>query len=110
MIKKRILNFDFARTLAIIFVVMSHSIETIYINSPNTLTFRSNLLESILFFISRLGVPLFLFLTGSLIIKKEFKNKEDINKFYKTNLLPLFISTEIFNIIYYILYIFMFNL
>ena len=50
----------------------------------------------------RCGVPLFLFLTGYLVLSKQFNTAEDIKKFYKTHVLPLIITCSIWGIIYYI--------
>lgn len=108
--KERLVLLDFARTLAIILVVLTHAIECIYIEPHNSLPIGSAIFESCLFFITRLGVPLFLFLTGVLVLKKEFKNEDDIKKFYKKNLLPIVISTEVFNIVYYLFLCFVNNI
>jgi len=99
--KKRIQNLDIARTFAILCVILCHSTETAY--SDIQYTQLSNILQifRIIFFtIGRLGVPIFLFLTGALILKKQIENDEDVNKFYKRNLLPLFITVEIWNVLY----------
>ena len=44
--------------------------------------------------------PLFLFLSGALLLKKNIDSDEDIIIFYKNNLLPLVIANTIWVIIY----------
>lgn len=92
----RIQSFDIARSFAIICVVLCHSIEFAYSNVYYlNLSENSQIFRIIFFTISRLGVPIFLFLTGALILKKQIESDDDILKFYKNNLLPLFIAIEI---------------
>ena len=50
---------------------------------------------------SRLGVPLFMMITGALILNKKFETKEDIITFYKKNIFPLFVCNEIWVLIYW---------
>lgn len=98
---RRIRCLDFARTIAIMCVVLCHSVEAIYSDTDYfNLSNISQISRIILFTIGRLGVPIFLFLTGILILKKEINEDKDICKFYKNNLIPLFITVEIWNIIY----------
>lgn len=47
-----------------------------------------------------MGVPLFLLITGYLILNKDIKNDKDVLEFYKNNLIPILITTEIWIIIY----------
>lgn len=98
---KRVQGYDVARTFAIICVVLCHSIEGVYSNSLNAGgSIESQLFRIVCFTIGRLGVPIFLFLTGALLLKKQIDTDEDVFKFYKKNLLPLFITIEIWNIFY----------
>ena len=98
---KRIQSFDIARTFAIMCVVLCHSVETAYSNINYTrLSNISQILRIVFFTVGRLGVPIFLFLTGALTLKKQIENDEDVNTFYKKNLLPLFITIEIWNVLY----------
>lgn len=60
----------------------------------------SQMFRIILFTVGRLGVPIFLFLTGALTLKKQIDTDEDVIKFYKKNLLPLFVTIEIWNVLY----------
>lgn len=99
--KERIQKFDIARTFAILCVVLCHSTEIAY---PDERLFpisdSSLLVKRLLFTIGRLGVPIFLFLTGALILKKQIEEDEDVIQFYKKNLLPLFLTTEIWIVLY----------
>lgn len=100
---KRIISFDIARSIAIICVILCHAVEYrqfSLINSGNFIvSIFSYLTYTTLFLIGRLGVPVFLMLTGALLIntKKEIK----LFQFYKKKLFPLVITTEIWIIINY---------
>jgi len=99
--KERIQKFDIARTFAIICVLICHSCDVAYTNVKYTqLSDISQIFRIIFLTIGRLGVPIFLFLTGALILKKQIECDDDVNKFYKKNLLPLFITIEIWNVVY----------
>ena len=52
-----------------------------------------------LFTIGRLGVPIFFFITGYLLLDRSYDEKNCV-KFYKRNLIGLLITTEIWVIIY----------
>lgn len=98
---KRIAYMDIIRTFAILCVVLCHSVEYAYIDTDyNYLSIISQIFRIIVFTIGRLGVPIFLFLSGALILNKEINTNEDVIKFYKKNLLSLLISIEIWNFIY----------
>lgn len=90
-----------ARTFAILCVVLCHSVEFAYSNiNYMNLSEISQVFRIIFFTVGRLGVPIFLFLTGALILKKQIDTDEDVLKFYKKNLVPLFITIEIWNVLY----------
>ena len=57
---------------------------------------------SVLHTIGRMGVPLFLMISGALILTKEFTSYSDILYFYKKYLLPLVVTSELWIIIYFI--------
>ena len=98
--KKRRVELDIARTFAIICVVLCHATETIYSNKWSNCSNQSKMFFIISFTIGRLGVPIFIFLTGTLILRKNFEKDEEIYGFYKHNLLPLIIVNTIWVIIY----------
>ena len=104
--EKREYKLDLIRTIAILLICFNHAISTFYVDQVNFELFNKIGLTSQAFMVtsyifSRIGVPLFLFLTGALILNKNFKTTNDIKKFYKKNILSLFICVEIWNIIYY---------
>ncbi len=102
----RIIWLDIVRCIAILLVVLCHATEAIYsftIEEWNNLTLSSNIFKIISFTLGRLSVPLFLFLSGYLLLRKNINNSEDCKKFYKNNLVSLLITVEIWNIVYNIL-------
>ena len=101
--KRRIDFLDMARTFAIISIVLCHSVELIYpmnLEGWAQLSAQSKIFRTIFFTIGRLGVPIFLFITGYLILNKKIDSDEDCERFYKKNLIPLLITTETWIIIY----------
>lgn len=68
--KKRILWLDYVRVIAISCVLITHTTERIYTLNAMTLaqeSVYSRILSVFMFTVGRLGVPLFLFLTGFLM-------------------------------------------
>ena len=92
---KRVEWIDAARSLAIACVMICHASETVFgydtSGVPAFAVLRS---------IGRLGVPLFLSITGALILAKDFTDTKSIGLFYKKNLLPLLVTSEIWILIY----------
>ena len=100
---KRIIQLDIIRAIAISFVVLCHCVETVYMVTSsgwNAVSEQSGLFMISSFTLGRLGVPLFLFLTGALVLQKNISNDEDVFKFYKKNLIPLIITNTIWIFIY----------
>lgn len=105
---KRLFSFDLARALAIACVVLCHATETIYrlnINGYNSVSTTSKITMVVVFVVGRLGVPIFLFLTGALILRKNIESDEDIVKFYKKNLIPLLAANTIWVLIYNVFFL-----
>lgn len=101
--KDRIIYLDIARTFAIIFVVLCHSVELIYkmnLQGWVSISLNARIFKTIVFTLGRIGVPLFLFLTGYLLLNRKYDNDADIKKFYKNNLLSLIVTTEVWILIY----------
>lgn len=103
----RILYLDIARTIAIISISFNHAVNRSYSNYSNQ---RAQFLESSFFdtfiktitsVLSRIGVPLFLMITGVLILNKVFQDGNDLKKFYKRNYIPMLITTEIWFFLMY---------
>ena len=103
---KKIYSYDFIRAFAILCVVFCHSIETVYyIFQDRSILYTNLSLPSKIFdltgiTIGRLGVPLFLFLSGALLGRKTYENKEDIKQFYSKKLKPLLITLLIWFVIW----------
>lgn len=101
--KNRIIYLDIARTFAIIFVVLCHSVELIYkmnLQGWVSISLNARIFKTIVFTLGRIGVPLFLFLTGYLLLNRKYDNDADVKKFYKNNLLSLIVTTEVWILIY----------
>ena len=97
-------NLDIIRIIALMFVFMIHGVETVWGVSPDGLSGASTLTKiavMIIYTLGRLSVPLFLFITGYLMLGKYYK-KEDIFTFYKTKVWKLLKITWIWTAIYYI--------
>lgn len=95
---------DVTRTIAIFLVVLCHVIETEYYGIRTGKIMVSDLswfYDNILFTLGRLGVPLFLMLSGALLLGIEY----DVGSFYKHSLLPLLLTTEIWTLINHFYYL-----
>ena len=93
-------NIDVIRIFAMCLVILCHSIEGSIFDAPH-----SELIYNIgvcLHTLSRLGVPIFLILTGYLLLPRNW-DKKGISNFYKKNLIGLIISFQILIIINFIL-------
>jgi surface polysaccharide O-acyltransferase-like enzyme len=100
---KRIPVIDLIRTLAIFCVILTHVTEyTYHIGDPYMFTAPKEILLSatMLHMIGRLGVPMFLFMSGYLLLDREFDQTYTI-RFWKRNLLGLLLTTEIWIVIYH---------
>ena len=100
--EKRIGWMDNARALAILCVVLTHSVESNYyyvLTGSLDACFSSWLFQTVAYFIGRLGVPFFLMLSGALLLGK----KHEPMKFYRRSLLPLLLTSEIWILVYSIL-------
>ena len=105
--QKRTLYLDVARVIAIISISLNHAANRSYSNYSGqmaeffALPLASTLFKTVMTVFSRIGVPLFLMITGVLILNKKMENAKDVKRFYKHNLLSLFITTEIWYVIMY---------
>ena len=104
---ERIIKYDLARVVAILCVILCHSVETIYnfsnftnINQLTRLSVNSRIFLFTSFTIGRLGVPIFFFLSGAFLLKKQIEGDEDVLSFYRNNLLPLIIANTIWVVLY----------
>ena len=105
---------DLARSGAIIAVVMCHCVEGVYplANADEfmALSKQSQIICLSGFTFGRLGVPVFLMLSGYLnLFIKDFSQEKEINKFFKKKVFPLFICVEIWTVLFEIFYSFFWN-
>lgn len=100
---RRIQWLDTARTCAIILVVLCHVTTNVYpIFRDNILNYSnfSQLFGFLTFTLGRIGVPVFLFISGYLLLSRTYDANSSL-KFWKYNLFPLFLASEIWIIVYY---------
>lgn len=93
---------DNVRALAILMVILCHSAEAVYTYdsvSIGSAGLGSQIMAVGLFTIGRLGVPLFLFLTGYLMLDKRYDHEACV-RFWKTKWLGLVVAAEIWIVIY----------
>ena len=99
---------DVIRTIAILLVVFNHAAELLFginldfginIESMQAASVSTRIIAFSWFTLGRLGAPLFLLLTGYLLLSRPY-DSEGIKKFYKKNLLPLLITWEIWVLLY----------
>ena len=95
--KQRIVELDLIRCTAILFVVVTHSRTTFFSPEINRGPF--------IFYemIGVLGVPLFVMLTGYLMLDRSYKNTEQVNAYVSRSLLPLLAAFEIWNVLWFLL-------
>ncbi len=106
-VKNRKIYLDAARVFAIISISLNHAVNRAYDNYEDqysefwSFSRMSSMIKAIVSVFSRIGVPLFLMITGVLILNKTFENSKDVKRFYKNNLLRLFITAEIWFFLMY---------
>lgn len=105
--KRRIYWLDVARVVAIIAISLNHAVNRSYDNYTNqmaeflTIPLASTVFKAVISVFSRLGVPLFLMISGALLLKKNITDEDGIKRFYRHNYLDLLITSEIW---YFIMY------
>ncbi len=100
---KRLSYLDNIRSFAIFLVILCHSIEFLFDGEPFSVASPAMVHFSVIFFnIARIGVPLFLFLSGYLLLDREYKTEKDVFDFWKRKLLPVVITWGIWISIFYI--------
>ena len=94
---------DLVRSIAIITVVLCHTTASVFyadiylMESP---TLAARLFALLFHTVGRIGVPLFLFLTGYLLLDRKYNTATEVVRFWKTKLLPLVITYELWLLIY----------
>ena len=102
--EKRVLWVDNVRAIATVFVVLCHATESIYslnLEGMKELSNCEQALSLLLFTFGRLGVPMFFFISGYLLLGFEYDERKT-RRFYSKNLLGLVVATEIWFLIYQI--------
>ena len=97
--RSRRFSLDLIRALAILSVVFIHAFQAVYGGTPAMEQGGSMPLAAATY-LGRLGVPLFLFLSGTLLLNKRFDNEADVVRFYKRSFLPLLLTVEIWCALY----------
>ncbi len=98
---QRTFYLDAVRALAIFSISCNHAVNRAYENYSGQMaefqahSLASNLLKALVTVFSRLGVPLFLMITGALILNKRMDTPQRLKRFYTHNLLGTLITTEI---------------
>ena len=100
--RERVIWLDYARMFAIICVVITHTTERVYNLGAEILgqySSYSRIFVLSMFTIGRLGVPIFFFLTGYLLLDRDYPRKKYIT-FLKQNFGGLLFTTTIWIVIY----------
>ena len=99
----RIAGLDLIRAAAIVLVVLNHSVEVACglhdVDVVNQMSTGAQWFAFINFTLGRLGVPLFFFLSGYLLLPRGF-DQQSTERFYRRNVLTLLATWECWIIIY----------
>ncbi len=109
---KRTHSLDLIRSFAIFSVVACHAVGFAYplLNMDSSdYSVQSYLFAVVTFVFGRLGVPLFLFLSGFLLLDRNYDSADDILEFWKRKLLPMIITFEVWIVVFTILDVFVFG-
>ena len=96
---------DFARALAIISVTFNHALSRSFHTHSGTqfefmqMSALGSVVKALLYVFSRLGVPIFLMISGALLMKRDYEDREVTQRFIKHNWWGLFRTTEIWLVI-----------
>ncbi len=100
----RKVSLDIIRCVAIFLVILNHAVESYYNLEDHDVAVSYNSFDDsgimFLFTLGRIGVPLFLFLTGYLMLHRDFDSPGSIKRFWIHNLLSLIITWEIWLVLY----------
>lgn len=100
--RKRYFSLDILRSFAILCVILVHTTERVYsinLEEMANYTLQRKVFALMLFTIGRMGVPIFLFLTGYLLLNRHY-NRENTVCFYKRNFIGLILTAEIWIVFY----------
>ncbi len=96
---------DVARAVAIIFITFNHALSRSFHTRGETLqefllmSTPESFLKAFLYVFSRIGVPLFLMITGALLIPRNYEARETTKRFIRHNWLSLLRTTMIWLVI-----------
>lgn len=103
--KSRIQWIDYVRAAAICCVVLCHATEGIYdmnLEQINEISASSRVFCYVSFTVGRLGVPMFLMITGSLLLGREY-DENSIRSFWRNKWFHLFVCTLFWFAVYDVL-------
>lgn len=92
---------DVARTVAVISITTNHALNRTWSMNAGSvaelaqISIASTLMKTFFAIFSRIGVPLFLMISGALLLRKAYETGDQMKRFYKHNLLSLLITSEI---------------
>ncbi|MDO4173880.1 MAG: acyltransferase [Eubacteriales bacterium] len=98
---------DVLRALAIVSISMNHAVNRAYENFDyaffefRSIPLWSSWIKVMAIVFGHIGVPLFLMISGALLLGKQIETGEDVKRFYQHNLLPLLLTAEIWYVIMY---------
>lgn len=105
--RKRLFWLDVARALAIISITFNHAASRSYATHEGTfvefthMSYMGSFTKAFLYVFSRIGVPLFLMISGSLLLERDYERQEVLNRFYTHNIWRLLRTTIIWLFIMY---------
>ena len=94
---------DAARSFAILCVVLCHTAEAVFgfdLAAMPQYSLKLQVLAFFLFTAGRLGVPVFLFLSGFLLMDREYPDAQSVVHFWKTHLCSLWCTTQLWLVLY----------
>ncbi len=97
----RVPSLDYIRVTAASLVVLSHAIELNYSDLGDIPNEVEALIVYTCYALSRTAVPMFLMLTGYLLLSRDYSTHESVRHFWKKNFLPLLLTWELWVAIYY---------
>ena len=98
----RIFWIDVVKVIAIIMVALAHVL-WLFEQGLGTVSAFSDAFLTVNRVVASLGVPLFMMVSGALLLGKKFEAPKDVLSFYKKGLFPLFVTAEIWIVIYCLL-------
>ena len=92
----RKLNWDILRIIACFLVIVNHTNSDVFLSMAPSLTWFASLTY---FFLCKMAVPLFVMISGALLLKKE----EDYKTFFVKRILKVGIVILLFSFVYYVI-------